>query len=38
MKARESPRRYHAPVWSEPIIMTMGRKGERGIRIPEVEE
>ncbi|MGD0175874.1 MAG: aminomethyl-transferring glycine dehydrogenase subunit GcvPB [Candidatus Bathyarchaeia archaeon] len=38
MKAQESPRRYHAPVWSEPIIMTMGRKGERGIRIPEVEE
>lgn len=38
MKAQESPRRYHAPVWSEPIIMAMGRKGERGIRIPEVEE
>ncbi|MGA8905025.1 MAG: aminomethyl-transferring glycine dehydrogenase subunit GcvPB, partial [Candidatus Bathyarchaeia archaeon] len=25
-------------VWNEPIIMTMGRKGERGIRVPEVEE
>lgn len=38
MRAQESPRRYHAPVWSEPVIMAMGRKGERGIRIPEVEE
>ena len=31
-------RRYHAPVWSEPIIMEMGHKGERGIIIPEAEE
>ena len=31
-------RRYQAPVWSEPIIMEMGHKGERGITIPEVEE
>ena len=29
---------YHSPVWSEPIIMEMGRKGERGILIPETEE
>ena len=34
----EEPRRYHAPVWNEPIIMEMGRKGERGIIVPEVEE
>ena len=38
MKPQESPRRYHAPVWNEPIILEMGRRGERGIRIPEVEE
>ncbi|MGQ9587530.1 MAG: aminomethyl-transferring glycine dehydrogenase subunit GcvPB [Thermoplasmata archaeon] len=31
-------RRYHAPVWSEPVIMELGRKGERGIIIPEVEK
>jgi len=31
-------RRYHAPVWSEPVIMAMGQKGERGIRVPGVDE
>ena len=31
-------RRYHAPVWNEPIIMEMGQKGERGIRVPGVDE
>jgi glycine dehydrogenase subunit 2 len=31
-------RRYHAPVWSEPVIMEMGQKGERGILVPEAEE
>ncbi|MEM2111137.1 MAG: aminomethyl-transferring glycine dehydrogenase subunit GcvPB [Candidatus Bathyarchaeia archaeon] len=31
-------RRYHAPVWNEPIIMEMGHKGERGILVPQVEE
>lgn len=30
-------RRYHAPVWSEPIIAELGREGERGILVPEVE-
>ena len=31
-------RKYHAAVWSEPVIMEMGRKGRRGILIPEAEE
>ena len=30
-------REFHSPVWSEPIIMEMGRKGERGILIPKTE-
>jgi len=38
MKEEVRLRKYHAPVWSEPIIMEMGRKDERGILIPEVEE
>ncbi|MBA7567902.1 putative glycine dehydrogenase (decarboxylating) subunit 2 [subsurface metagenome] len=38
MSGRAKLRKYHAAVWSEPIIMEMGRKGERGILIPEVEE
>ncbi|HHY37984.1 MAG TPA: aminomethyl-transferring glycine dehydrogenase subunit GcvPB [Clostridia bacterium] len=29
---------YHAAAWNEPIIMQMGRKGERGILVPEAEE
>ena len=28
---------FHSPVWNEPIIMEMGRKGERGILVPEAE-
>lgn len=31
-------RKYHAPVWDEPIIMEMGSKGERGIYMPEAED
>jgi len=31
-------RRYHAHEWNEPIIMEMGKKGERGIAIPSAEE
>ena len=31
-------RRYHAPVWDEPIILELGRRGERGVLLPEVEE
>jgi glycine dehydrogenase subunit 2 len=38
MKGDDELRRYHAPVWDEPIIMEMGRKGERGIIPPAVEE
>jgi len=38
MKKQVKLRKYHAPVWSEPIIMEMGHKGERGILMPEAEE
>jgi len=38
MTANVKLRRYHAPVWSEPVVMEMGCKGERGIGIPEAEE
>jgi glycine dehydrogenase subunit 2 len=31
-------RDYHAPVWSEPVIMEMGRPGRRGLLFPAVEE
>lgn len=34
----QQPRKYHAHVWDEPIIMEMGRKGERGITIPKTEK
>ena len=30
-------RRYHAPVWDEPIIMEMGAPGRRGQHFPRVE-
>jgi glycine dehydrogenase subunit 2 len=35
--SRDEPRRYHAPVWSEPIIMELTSPGERGIMPPAVE-
>ena len=38
MKSLPKVRKYQSPVWSEPIIMEMGRKGERGILVPEVED
>lgn len=38
MKEKVKLKRYHAPVWSEPVIMEMGHKGQRGIAIPEAEE
>jgi glycine dehydrogenase subunit 2 len=38
MKRLPQLKEYHSPVWSEPIIMQMGRKGERGIQVPEAEE
>jgi len=31
-------RPYHAAVWSEPLIHELGRRGERGVILPEVEE
>ncbi|MBW1722160.1 MAG: aminomethyl-transferring glycine dehydrogenase subunit GcvPB [Deltaproteobacteria bacterium] len=38
MKTTPKIRAFHSPVWSEPIIMEMGRKGERGILPPRTEE
>jgi glycine dehydrogenase subunit 2 len=38
MKKDIKLRRYHSPVWSEPVIMEMGHPGERGVLIPEAEE
>ena len=38
MSGAEALRRYHAPVWDEPIIMELGREGERGMIVPVVEE
>ena len=38
MSSGSELKRYHAAEWHEPIIMEMGRAGERGIIIPEVEE
>jgi glycine dehydrogenase subunit 2 len=34
---RAVPRRYHAAVWSEPLIMELGRPGRRGVFAPIVE-
>ena len=31
-------KKYRAPIWSEPIIMEMGHRGERGILVPEAGE
>jgi glycine dehydrogenase subunit 2 len=38
MKSLPRVRKFHSPVWSEPIIMEIGRRGERGILMPEAEE
>ena len=38
MKSEVKLRKYQAPIWSEPVIMEMGHKGERGILIAEAEE
>ena len=38
MKSLPKVRKFRSPVWSEPVIMEMGRKGERGILIPEAED
>ena len=31
-------REYHAPVWSEPLIMEMGRRGRRGLLFPAADD
>ena len=31
-------RNYHAPRYSEPVVMELGHKGERGILVPSAEE
>ncbi len=38
-EARENsqPRRYHAAVWSEPLVMELGQAGRRGFLPPAVE-
>jgi glycine dehydrogenase subunit 2 len=38
MKGAIALRSYHAPVWDEPIVLELGREGERGVIPPEVEE
>jgi len=38
MKNLPKVRAFHSPVWSEPIIMEMGRKGERGVLVPAAEK
>jgi glycine dehydrogenase subunit 2 len=30
-------RRYHAPVWDEPIVMEMSRVGRRGVLFPQID-
>ncbi|HZS88402.1 MAG TPA: aminomethyl-transferring glycine dehydrogenase subunit GcvPB [Chloroflexota bacterium] len=30
-------RRFHEAAWNEPVLMTMGSEGERGLLLPEVE-
>lgn len=38
MKSLPKVRKFQSPVWSEPVIMEMGRTGERGILIPETDD
>lgn len=38
MRAGERKRGYHAPRWSEPIIMEMGSPGERGVIPPNADD
>ena len=38
MKKLPKVREFHSPVWNEPIIMEMGRKGEQGVLVPETEK
>lgn len=34
---RPAPRRYHAAVWSEPLVTELGRPGRRGVTVAPVE-
>jgi glycine dehydrogenase subunit 2 len=38
MKEMRKLRRFHAPVWSEPLIMEMASLGERGVLVPESDD
>ena len=38
MNKRSNIRRYHAPVWDEPVIMEMGHTGRRGLVFERVEQ
>lgn len=37
MTPRPKLRPYHAQSWNEPVVMELGRKGERGLAVPRVE-
>jgi len=38
MERKVKLRNYQAPVWNEPVIMELGRSGERGVLLPEIED
>lgn len=38
MSGNKPLRDYHAPVWSEPVIMEMGQPGRRGLLFPAVDD
>ena len=38
MSGKATLRDYHAPVWSEPVIMEMGGPGRRGLLFPAVDD
>jgi glycine dehydrogenase subunit 2 len=38
MMTKPKLRRYHAPVWDEPLVMEMGVSGRRGCHFPEAED
>ena len=38
MSTKQKLRRYHAPVWDEPLIMEMGVAGRRGCHFSTVNE
>ncbi len=38
MSDKNTLRNYHGPVWDEPLVMQLGRKGRRGQIFPRAEE